>query len=140
MSERRGQISWQDCDIATRETDMTISNQADITHSIAAGLLLCATAYSFTQGTRSGDHGQAALNNQDLVVANMTADLRDFHMCSEQAAMLAEQTADFGVLGLMTTVAAIGISTDPGSPRNPMERMALDETIRQVPVMAARTP
>jgi hypothetical protein len=49
-------------------------------------------------------------HDRELVVANMTADFVDFGVGRGQAEMLARQTADFGTLGEMTTVAAIGIS------------------------------
>lgn len=47
--------------------------------------------------------------NLQLVIRNMTDDFRYFGICGEQAKMLAEQTADFGTNGIMTTIAAVGI-------------------------------
>ena len=47
--------------------------------------------------------------NLQLVIRNMTDDFRSFGICGEQAKMLAEQTADFGTNGIMTTIAAVGI-------------------------------
>ena len=47
--------------------------------------------------------------NLQLVIRNMTDDFRAFGICGEQAKMLAEQTADFGTGGIMTTIAAVGI-------------------------------
>ena len=47
--------------------------------------------------------------NLQLVIKNMTDDFRHFGICGEQAKMLAEQTADFGTNGIMTTIAAVGI-------------------------------
>lgn len=49
------------------------------------------------------------IENQQLVISNMTGDFRDFGLGTEQAKMLAEQTADFGTLGMLTTMAAVGI-------------------------------
>ncbi|MGB5254796.1 MAG: hypothetical protein WBN68_18970 [Sedimenticolaceae bacterium] len=49
------------------------------------------------------------IRNQQLVIRNMTGDFRDFGLGREQARMLAEQTADFGTLGMLTTMAAVGI-------------------------------
>jgi len=49
------------------------------------------------------------LNNIQVVVRNMTEDFRYFGIGPEQAAMLAEQTADFGTSGMLTTMAAVGI-------------------------------
>jgi type II secretory pathway component PulJ len=47
--------------------------------------------------------------NLQLVIRYMTEDFRAFGICGEQAKMLAEQTADFGTSGIMTTIAAVGI-------------------------------
>ncbi|MDJ0740070.1 MAG: hypothetical protein QNJ91_10150 [Gammaproteobacteria bacterium] len=82
---------------------------------IAAGLLTSAMLLIAQPGS-DDDHGDVHADNDALVVANMTADLRDFGMCSQQARLLADQTADFGVLGLMTTVAAVGMRTEPQTP------------------------
>ena len=105
---------------------MTSMHYADTAHSIAAGLLLCATFYTFTQVARTDEAHLRQLTNHEVVVANMTADLRYFQLCPEQAAMLAEQTADFGVLGLMTTVAAVGIDTEPATDGDQFNRVAFD--------------
>lgn len=47
--------------------------------------------------------------NHAVVVRNMTDTLRSICLGGQQAAMLAEQTADFGTRGMLTTVAAIGL-------------------------------
>lgn len=47
--------------------------------------------------------------NLQLVISNMTEDFHAFGICGQQAKMLAEQTADFGIGGIMTTIAAVGI-------------------------------
>lgn len=117
---------------------MTSMHYADTAHSIAAGLLLFATAYPFVQVTRSDETHEGELTNRELVVANMTADLQYFHLCSQQAAMLAEQTADFGILGLMTTVAAVGISTEPAGGRERFDRVAYEAAPAQVRVLAVQ--
>jgi len=120
---------------------MTHLQYTDAVHNVAAGLLLVATLYSFAQftqpeKTRDSKPVFDEIGNQAIVVANMTNDLRYFRMCPQQAAMLAEQTADFGVLGLMTTAAAVGIDTKPATSRPPIERTAFDSTARHGPLLA----
>lgn len=72
---------------------------AVITHP---GMTTVVIADSEQWKTRSED-------NLQLVISNMTDDFRYFGICGEQAEMLAEQTADFGTNGIMTTIAAVGI-------------------------------
>lgn len=101
------------------------THHIEVAHRIAAGLLLCATAYAFTRVAFTGEPRQAEISNHEFVVANMSADLESFGFCPRQAAMLAEQTADFGVLGLMTTVAAVGIDTGRPAPSSPVENESI---------------
>ena len=66
---------------------------------------------------------KASEENLQLVIRNMTADFHAFGIHGQQARMLAEQTADFGTLGIMTTIAAIGIT-------RPVVNMVATRTIR----------
>lgn len=75
--------------------------------------LSVAVAVLISQSNLARVSVRPAPSNHAQVINSMSADLRDFRMCNEQAQMLAEQTADFGVLGMMTTVEAIGIDTRP---------------------------
>ena len=52
---------------------------------------------------------QRSDENLELVVRNMTRDFHAFRICGEQAKVLAEQTAAFGTIGIMSTIAAVGI-------------------------------
>lgn len=54
--------------------------------------------------------------NYRLVVSNMSAVFSAFGLGGQQGEMLARQTADFGTLGAMTTVATVGITTAPADP------------------------
>jgi hypothetical protein len=54
------------------------------------------------------DELAAAEANHQLVVRNMREDFRSFGIGVQQAQMLAEQTADFGTKGMLTTMAAVG--------------------------------
>lgn len=53
------------------------------------------------------------MENHRLVVSNMTSVFQAFGLGGQQAEMLARQTADFGTLGAMDTVATVGIPAGP---------------------------
>lgn len=92
---------------------MSNAHYAHTVNGSVTTLLLLVAVYACTNVTHSAEPRLAEPTNHEIVVDTMTDDLLFFRMCAQQATMLAQQTADFGVLGLMTTVAAIGISTDP---------------------------
>ena len=90
---------------------------------ITAAVLYLANSLSLASGiTATQTDTFDAEQNHLLVVHNMSADFRSFGIGTQQARMLAEQTADFGVLGMLTTMAAVGIDPFPG------RRIALVDT------------
>lgn len=79
----------------------------------AVATLLFVGSQAIPAGQQDLDLLAVKTTNDLLVVRNMTVDFQSLGLGTQQAKMLAEQTADFGVLGMITTVAAIGLVTHP---------------------------
>lgn len=108
------------------------------THVVFAAfsLLLGGCSSAQSDGIRQ-EYFNPIINHQ-LVIANMTADLQTFRLCPEHAEMLAEQTADFGVLGMMTTVAAFGLDAEIDRRPIVVQQTSLEEVSDHTTLMTAR--
>jgi hypothetical protein len=77
---------------------------------VAAVIVQLTTASPVTGEQEQSLHcSNAEFRNLRLVIRNMTDDFQYFGIGRQQAEMLAEQTADFGTHGMLTTMAAVGI-------------------------------
>jgi hypothetical protein len=77
--------------------------------------------------------------NYRLVVRNMSAVFSAFGLGGQQGEMLAVQTADFGTLGAMTTVATVGIDAAPADTLAARHRLSEECAFRLRPPRTAHT-
>ena len=85
--------------------------RCEVAAAVVIGSLVTASwTLALSDPPVAASNGQTA--NHRLVVSNMTALFRAFGLGGQQGEMLAQQTADFGTLGAMETVATVGISVE----------------------------
>jgi hypothetical protein len=98
---------------ATSQMHIALGENEMIIQQINAAILITAVIVHFTTTAPAVADPEEWIkqseSNLQLVIGNMIDDFRAFGICGEQARMLAEQTADFGTSGIMTTIAAVGI-------------------------------